>query len=599
MADIKLIVDVDGTKEVVTLNEALKGTTPAAKKAGDALTKAGNSASSASSKFNGARKNTNRFNATVQNAGFQINDFAVQVQSGQNALVAFSQQGAQLAGLLPGVAGAVTGLAVVLGASLLRSLTEGSDFMKSFAERAEATTTSIDQLVSAIDSLAAVSSLGGATGTMSFLGLAVDFRAEQAIKNYASTITKIRQDITGVFGDFGERQAGRGRISAEMAAQRDANLRMLDSITSLGFDPKDPDSITANLDLLSTLIGEFASEGGLRQVTKKREELISLGQGLVSLQQQELRAAQDLTREEEKREKARDRILGRAGSVADRILGSAERAVAQRMQLEGAGNAASMEMRTRAANALTDAMAQLAKETGQVSEADRERLEELQEHMNTAIDLYDQEMAKIEKIKEAKKELAEQEKAATAASKQMATTMVSGLKDVVNGTKTAGEAFRDMALKIIDQLLDIMIYQPLINSISGAMQPGMMRLQSGGGLFSLFAANGAAFASGGLQRYARGGVVNSPTYFGHSGGLGLMGEAGPEAILPLQRGPGGKLGVAGGGGVNITQNFNFSANGDESVKRIIANEAPKIAKYTQAEIVKTRQKGGSMRSTFG
>ena len=104
---------------------------------------------------------------------------------------------------------------------------------------------------------------------------------------------------------------------------------------------------------------------------------------------------------------------------------------------------------------------------------------------------------------------------------------------------------------------------------------------------------------GSLTPFAKGGVVDGPTYFGHSGGLGLLGEAGPEAILPLQRGPGGKLGVAGGGGVQITQNFNFSANGDESVKRIIANEAPKIAKYTQAEIVKTRQKGGSMRSTFG
>ncbi|HHL22093.1 MAG TPA: phage tail tape measure protein, partial [Aliiroseovarius sp.] len=41
------------------------------------------------------------------------------------------------------------------------------------------------------------------------------------------------------------------------------------------------------------------------------------------------------------------------------------------------------------------------------------------------------------------------------------------------------------------------------------------------------------------------------------GGLGLMGEAGPEAIMPLARGPDGRLGVRGGGGrpVNITMNI--------------------------------------------
>jgi len=60
------------------------------------------------------------------------------------------------------------------------------------------------------------------------------------------------------------------------------------------------------------------------------------------------------------------------------------------------------------------------------------------------------------------------------------------------------------------------------------------------------AAMGAAFDRG-VQRYAKGGVVNSITPFQHVGGLGVMGEAGPEAIMPLQRMPGGNLGVTMGG----------------------------------------------------
>lgn len=78
----------------------------------------------------GIRKNTNRMNATIQNAGYQFGDFFVQVQSGQNALVAFSQQGAQLAGLLPGLAGAVTGVGLVIGSMLVRALMDGSSFFK-------------------------------------------------------------------------------------------------------------------------------------------------------------------------------------------------------------------------------------------------------------------------------------------------------------------------------------------------------------------------------------------------------------------------------------------------------------------------------------
>lgn len=58
-----------------------------------------------------------------------------------------------------------------------------------------------------------------------------------------------------------------------------------------------------------------------------------------------------------------------------------------------------------------------------------------------------------------------------------------------------------------------------------------------------------------LTPFASGGVINTPSYFPLSGGgLGLAGEAGPEAIVPLSRGPDGRLGIASGGGQggNIT-----------------------------------------------
>ena len=79
-----------------------------------------------------------------------------------------------------------------------------------------------------------------------------------------------------------------------------------------------------------------------------------------------------------------------------------------------------------------------------------------------------------------------------------------------------------------------------------------------GNLFSgLFAnANGNAFSNGRVLPFADGGVVNSPVLFPMRGGTGLMGEAGPEAIMPLARGSDGKLGVRGGSSAtNITVNI--------------------------------------------
>lgn len=47
-----------------------------------------------------------------------------------------------------------------------------------------------------------------------------------------------------------------------------------------------------------------------------------------------------------------------------------------------------------------------------------------------------------------------------------------------------------------------------------------------------------------VQAFAKGGVINRPTFFPNSGGIGLAGEAGAEAILPLSRNSSGQLGVA-------------------------------------------------------
>lgn len=101
-----------------------------------------------------------------------------------------------------------------------------------------------------------------------------------------------------------------------------------------------------------------------------------------------------------------------------------------------------------------------------------------------------------------------------------------------------------------------------LQSLGGSLFQGLMQgLQK-----ALPFAKGGV--TGGVVPFASGGVVSSPTYFPNGKNLGLMGEAGAEAILPLRRGADGALGVAapgGGGAVNVV--FNVTAQDAASFRK--------------------------------
>ena len=170
----------------------------------------------------------------------------------------------------------------------------------------------------------------------------------------------------------------------------------------------------------------------------------------------------------------------------------------------------------------------------------------------------------------------------------------SAFMSIVDGTKSAKEAFKDMARSIIKQLFQILVVEKMVKSIKSFISPSISAVQ----------ANGGAWQGGSqIQAYANGGVVGGPTTFPMSGGkTGLMGEAGPEAIMPLKRGANGKLGVQmegnAGGDVIINQSFNFQANGDDSVKRIIQQQIPRITEATKAAVVDSKRRGGSFGRAF-
>lgn len=131
----------------------------------------------------------------------------------------------------------------------------------------------------------------------------------------------------------------------------------------------------------------------------------------------------------------------------------------------------------------------------------------------------------------------------------------SGLRRAFDGVVFDGMKLSD-ALEGLARSISSTIYsiamKPVQNAVSDFIGNGLNSVL--GGLFSF--AKGASFSQGRVMPFAQGGVVAGATTFPMRGATGLMGEAGPEAILPLARGADGRLGVQSGQGrgVSVTMN---------------------------------------------
>ena len=132
---------------------------------------------------------------------------------------------------------------------------------------------------------------------------------------------------------------------------------------------------------------------------------------------------------------------------------------------------------------------------------------------------------------------------------------------VFDGAKL-GETLDTIAKSMINTTYSAAI-KPITNHFGGLMAQGVGAMVEG----VLPFANGAGFAQGRVMPFASGGVVSGPVNFPMRGGLGLMGEAGPEAIMPLARGPDGKLGVRSGGQGAPTVVMNITTPDAQSFQR--------------------------------
>lgn len=585
-----------------------------------------------------ATKASNRFGVVTQQAGYQIGDFLVQVQSGTSPFVAFGQQATQLVGILPLMTGAfglsttaLIGLSAGLGIAIPLVTAIGAALFK-MSKKADKSSDSTkkfeDSLRSARDEVQGMKDdlellqSGFKNAFELTLTKSIDqanANLKEAKKNLEEATSAMALYGMGAAGGISLSTFGIGKSPDEVLAdaQEAVRLAVVELATAKELSRQEQQrardaSVVNQLQEARVILREKEAKAQEEQAEAQAESESRLSR--ISLIMSEIRketedaalAASDFAQKlaaiaamgpEQSKFEARvsSGILppqaagdfGISGGDTPYELQQYLDAVSKRVKAREEADKSS-KVTAAKADPLETLRSQLQLETellGKTEEYARVR----QALGDTYDDVEPKVISRLEQqivlINEAKQ--AEEERKSLM--QTVESSLESGFMSMIDGTKSVKDAFKDMARQIIAELMRVLVVKKAVSAATG---------------FFGFADGGVFSGGSQVKAFADGGVVGGPTTFPMAGGqTGLMGEAGPEAIMPLKRGANGKLGVQVEGGtqgnVVVNQSFNFSANGDDSVKKLIAQAAPQIASMTQKQILDSRRRGGAMKSTFG
>lgn len=196
-------------------------------------------------------------------------------------------------------------------------------------------------------------------------------------------------------------------------------------------------------------------------------------------------------------------------------------------------------------------------------------------------------------IKKTKEDTFDLAKAISDASAKFVTNFVDNL---IDGFGAVHQKFSDMVADMLKQLAKLIAQQEIAAAFKSVQDSGGW----GSLLSGLTHAKGAAWSAPGVQAMATGGILTSPTFFASGGRLAVAGEAGPEAVVPLQRGASGNLGV---GAAPVTVNVHNNADTTVSTaSRSNDDGSRQIDIYIEQKVKKMLNDGTmdkTMRSTYG
>ena len=659
----------------------------------------------------------------MQQAGYQLQDFIVQVQAGTNPLIAFSQQGSQLAGFFAGPWGAAIGLGIAalggLGTALLGTRNQAQSLQDTIDSAADSIKGWKDSVDLANEPTAKIGEQFG--GLAKFVLEArqqvAEFRREIAQMRFDQALDKLMSEYVSQqgAGARGARIAGQFDLGREyfLSLKRETRTGVRREATNIvdqlaflqgGEGREDPAN---QLSALNSIINSMQKLSEMKEGNKEAEleiiqhfmdqrdlifqmngltqDQISTKQaGLNKLQQiqtdamameaelaEEAKQAatdantirtalssaytlQRIADEEKIREIENDRL--RAKSAMD---AAALEATAQRAEEEYAAYQRGIDQRYEGEAALFDQAVKISDELLKKIEDDAEKAARAYENAfnassflfanrfadETALMAMDVSPAKTKTKKKSGRTPAQElneymknlERTVKLEQKQV------GVSEEVARTLELREEYEKRGLKVNESRIEALVAeeeslrkateaeqkrQTMIDSFEGHIEGAFMALVDGSKSIEdtfksmirsiildmyqqmvakqaasflmgfLPFANGGAFSGGRVTPFASGGVVNRPTLFPMANGAGLMGESGPEAIMPLKRGKDGKLGVEGGGGVTVVQNINVSTGVQQTVRTEIKSLMPQIAESAKSAVVDAKRRGGSYGRVF-
>lgn len=535
------------------------------------------------------------FGGGLQNVGFQVQDFAVQVAGGTSASRALAQQLPQLLSGF-GLLGVGLGTAVAIFAPFISNLFESGEKAKDTAKAVSEAETAVRSYVNAIK----------AAGTpMSELVSQFKSQAEEVRKlrqealsleaeAVSRSIIKARDELNSSFDDIGARldriKAATDAVAAIPNVPQDQllpgeiiavqNLRL--EIERL----KNETGLTVEqAQALQSALGNPSGSASMAEIAAQARAAVAALSAAVDagakLPDGALEAARQMVTLAESAAMASAQMEDIASTdIASPIMAGANAAAALAANLRaaanqyieankpggtaslaaqyasyGAGRANMLEAANDAKNNATIALIPKIKASGGGgggggTDPDLAKIKSLFDQTRTSAEKYAAELAEVQRLYQegdidgdlyarAVKRLDEQFGKVSDSARQSAQAIRSAFDGIFDDP---AEALKDLA----KQLAQMALYQGLgkaFPSIFGAS--GYVPLVK--------SANGNVFSGGNVIPFATGGIVSRPTIFPMAKGTGLMGEAGPEAILPLTR-IGGKLGVAaaGGGGTSVT-----------------------------------------------
>lgn len=519
----------------------------------------------------------------LQNVGFQVQDFAVQVAGGTDVSRAFAQQLPQLLSGL-GLMGVLFGTVAAVAVPLFMAFGVGADKAKELEGAVKTLNSAMKDLNSATDAANVdPSKLFGDFGAGAAQAREVlEIQRQIAAARAENALAQTSSSLTAVFGDFKDAIA----IGDDAVTATNRLYALADVADALGleFESSVPqiEAVAQALQAVSTADGPQAQADAMAGL---RASILDAAEAGGVLSDEALVLLQNLT-------DAELAALGLATvDIASPIAAGANEAarLAQNLALAQAASlnygkilnkgdsgpdaARRSVMDLNAPGLLTGTVASGAGGVfkaprggrgggggggGGVSEADREA-KRIYDQTRTSAEKYAIELEKLNKLHESGKlDTDTYNRALEKLGKELDKTEGLGKKAASAIRGAFDNLFDDPAQALKDlskQLFQMALYAQLAKSMPSVF--------GSNGIIPLMNANGNAFDGGRVQAFATGGIVSSATMFPMRGGMGVMGEAGPEAIMPLTR-VGGKLGVAavGGGGSNVVVNVTNQSGGE-------------------------------------